>query len=193
MPSWLGLSAVVICLIGYLPYLWGMYCGWVKPHAFSWLIWGLLTGIAYAAQVADQAGPGSWVTGVTAAVCLAVAVWAWLRWRLTHVARIDWYFFAAALAAIPLWLGARTPFYSVIWITVIDALAYVPTFRKSWLRPYDEALFTYVTNTLKFLLALAALPEQTVVSSLYPWSLVVTNSLFIGMVMYRRGLVSSTG
>jgi len=47
----------------------------------------------------------------------------------------DWYFFLAALAAIPLWLLTRTPLYSVVVVTVIDALAYVPTFRKSWHRP----------------------------------------------------------
>ena len=103
-----------------------------------------------------------------------------------NVAPVDWYFFLAALAAIPLWLVTRAPVYSVLLITLIDAAAYVPTFRKSRFHPEQEALFTYATNTAKFLLALAALPRQTMVSSLYPWSLVATNALFIAMVLFRR-------
>jgi hypothetical protein len=182
----LGLASVFICLVGYGPYLWGMYKGRVKPHAFSWFVWGLLTAIAFAAQVADHAAEGSWVTGITAAMCLAVAAWAWLRWRLSQITTIDWYCFGVALAAMPLWLLAGTPLYSVILITVIDLLAYVPTFRKSWHRPYDEALFTYVTNTLKFVMAVVALPRQTIVSSLYPASIIVTNCAFVTMVLFRR-------
>ena len=85
-----------------------------------------------------------------------------------------------------MWLLTATPLYSVLLITFIDAAAYSPTFRKSWLRPEQEALITYFTNSLKFLLSIAALPEQTIVSSLYPWSIVATNATFIAMVLVRR-------
>ena len=58
--SWLlGLASVIIGFVGYVPYLWGMYQGKVRPHAFTWLLWGLLTAIAYAAQLSDHAGAGS--------------------------------------------------------------------------------------------------------------------------------------
>jgi hypothetical protein len=150
------------------------------------LLWGLLTAIAFAAQIADGAGAGSWITGVTAVVSLGVAGGAWYQSRLANVVRADWYFFFAAIAAIPLWLLTKTPLYSVVLVTVIDALAYVPTFRKSWHWPEQESVFTFVLGSLKFLLAIAALPEQTVISSLYPWSLVCTNGAFVTMTLFRR-------
>jgi hypothetical protein len=186
MSQLFGLAAVVFGLVSYVPYLWGMHHGRVRPHAFTWFLWGLLTAIAFAAQVADGAGPGSWITGVTAIVSLGVAGGAWHQSRLSNVVTVDWYFFFAALTAIPLWLLTRTPLYSVILVTAIDALAYVPTFRKSWHWPEQESVFTFVLGSLKFLLAIAALPEQTLISSLYPWSLVVTNSAFVLMTLYRR-------
>jgi hypothetical protein len=181
-----GLAAVITGLVSYVPYLWGMHRGRVRPHAFTWFLWGLLTAIAFAAQLSDGAGPGSWITGATAMVSLAVSVGAWRQSRLSNVLPADWYFFLAALAAIPLWLLTKTPLYSVMVVTVIDALAYVPTFRKSWQRPEQESVVTFTLGSIKFLLGIAALPEQTLISSLYPWSLVATNTAFVAMTLYRR-------
>lgn len=186
MSQLFGLAAVIVGVVSYGPYLWGMYRGRVKPHAFTWFLWGLLTAIAYAAQVSDGAGAGSWITGVSAVICLAISVAAWRQSRLANVVRADWYFFAAALAAIPMWLLTKTPLYSVLLVTAIDAIAYVPTFRKSWVWPDQESITTFALGTLKYLLSIVALPQQTLISSLYPWSLVATNTAFIAMTLFRR-------
>lgn len=192
MSQLFGLAAVILGLVSYVPYLWGMYHGRVKPHAFTWFLWGLLTAIAFAAQVSDGAGAGSWITGVSAVVCLAISGAAWRQSRLANVVLADWYFFGAALAAIPLWLLTNTPLYSVLLVTGIDALAYVPTFRKSWQWPDQESVTTFALGSLKYLLGIAALPQQTVISSLYPWSLVATNTAFIAMTVFRRYRISQT-
>ena len=74
----------------------------------------------------------------------------------------------------------------MLLVTLIDVLAFVPTFRKSWRRPEQESVFTFALGSLKFLLGIAALPEQSIISSLYPWSIVITNSIFVLMVIFRR-------
>ena len=86
--------------------------------------------------------------------------------RFSNVARVDWYFFIAALVSIPLWLITNTPHYSVLLVTLIDVLAFVPTFRKSWRRPNKSSVFTFALGSLKFLLGIATLPEQSIISSL---------------------------
>jgi hypothetical protein len=193
MSQLLGLAAVAVGLTGYVPYLWGMYHGRVRPHAFTWLLWGLLTGIAFAAQVAGGAGPGSWITGVTAVASLGIAAAAVRQSRLREVQPGDWWCLVAALAAIPLWQLARTPLYSVILVTLIDGLAYVPTFRKSWRHPEQESLLTFSLGAAKFLLGIAALPERTLIASLYPWSLVAANTAFVTMTLLRRRRLRRSG
>ena len=96
MPQFLGIAAVVVGLVSYIPYLWGLYRGKVRPHAFTWLLWGLLTAIAFAAQLSDGAGPGSWITGVTAVVSLGIAGGALYQSRLANVTR------ARRLLGVPL-------------------------------------------------------------------------------------------
>lgn len=72
MKDILGLSAVIIGFIGYVPYFRTLFNGKTKPHAFTWLVWGVLTAIAFGGQVAGNAGAGAWVTGFTALISFAI-------------------------------------------------------------------------------------------------------------------------
>ena len=44
-----GYLSIAIVTIATVPYLIGVVRGKIKPHAFSWLIWALVAGIAAAA------------------------------------------------------------------------------------------------------------------------------------------------
>ena len=55
----------LLTFIGAYLYYKDMFSGLTKPHIFTWFIWTLLTGIAFAGQLAGGGGLGSWVMGVT--------------------------------------------------------------------------------------------------------------------------------
>jgi len=185
MQAFLGFTAVAIGIFSYLPYFRDVFAGKTKPHAFSWFIWGLLTGIAFFAQLHDNAGPGAWATGITAVVCLAMAALA-LKVGRQNIAPVDWLFLAGALVALALWAITKNPLGSVVLVTLIDAMAYIPTFRKSFHKPQEETLITYSLAALKFAIAVAALDKFSLVTVLYPLSLVITNTIFVSMVLVRR-------
>ncbi len=185
----LGIASIVVGFAGYVPYLHGMAKGRVHPHVFSWLVWTLLTGIGFMLQMQDHAGPGAWVTGFTAFVCAIVTAWS-LKVGEKTITGSDWAAFIAALVTIPLWLGAHSPLMAMVLITMIDSLAFWPTFRKSWWKPWDEALPEYWAAVIKFGLALFALSHVTIVSALYPAALVVLHLAFIVMAGLRRKALS---
>jgi chromate transport protein ChrA len=188
--DFLGLAASILALGGYVPYLIGMYKGQVHPHVFSWLVWGLLTGIGFMLQMSAGAGPGAWVTGVTAIICVIITIWS-LKVGEKNITRSDWAAFIASLAAIPVWLSADNPVLAMVLITVIDGMAFWPTVRKSWMKPWDEALSEYVVATIKFGIALFALSQVTLVTALYPAALVVMHAAFIVMALWRRRVLSA--
>ncbi len=70
----LGYLAVIIGIVSYVPYITNIFRGKTKPHAFSWLVWSVLTGIAFAAQVVEHGGAGSWITGSTALTCVVIFI-----------------------------------------------------------------------------------------------------------------------
>lgn len=181
----LTILAIVLAIAGYTPYFRDIFKGKTRPHAFTWFIWALLTAIAFFAQLSAGGSFGSWVTGATALISIAITVLALRRGR-QDIAKIDWVFLGGCLAALGLWALTKSPTASVVLITLIDALAFAPTFRKSFVRPYSETLITYAVSALKFAIALAALGSFSVATVLYPTSLVVTNGLFVAMVLWRR-------
>lgn len=186
----LGTLATLIAFASYAPYLWGIFKGYVKPHAFSWLVWGLLTAIGFFAQVSDNAGPGAWVTGFSAAITIFIACIAYFRNDRNYISKSDWYTFGAALLAIPLWLITDNPLWSVILITVIDALGFYPTFRKGFHLPHEELALSFFLSGFKFALALFALENFTLITALYPFSLVVMNGIFVCMLLIRRRMIT---
>lgn len=182
----LGGLAVVLGAVGYVFYIHGIIKGKVKPHAFSWFVWGLLTAIAFVAQVADGGGPGAWVTGFTALMCIAFTLVGLGASSRVFIAKSDWFYFVGALTTIPLWYFTGSPLLSVILITVIDALAFIPTFRKAYKHPETESVHTYTLSGIKFIPSIFALQNFSVVTVLYPASLILMNALFVGMVLWRK-------
>lgn len=181
----LGIIATIIAFVSYVPYFRDIIRGQTKPHAFSWLIWGLLTGIAFIGQLIDNAGPGSWVTGFTTIVCLFIFIFALQRGE-KHITKSDQISLAGAIMAIGLWLVTSDPLLAIILITVIDALGFYPTFRKSFYKPDQETAITYTLSAVKFAIAILALETYTIITWLYPASLVVMNAGFVVMLLVRR-------
>src|SRR3989338_9631999 len=92
----LGIIAIILGFVGYMPYFREMFLGKTRPHVFSWFVWGLLTGIAFFAQIAKGGGAGAWVTGFSAIICFCIAVLAFFYGE-KQITKSDWFSFAGAL------------------------------------------------------------------------------------------------
>jgi len=189
-PEILGWFSLLISVVGYIPYFITILSGKTKPHAFSWLIWAILMTIAFFAQDAGGAGSGAWATGFSAVVAFIIVAFALFKGE-KQITRSDWITFIAALSAIPIWYVTKDPLYSVILITVIDALGFYPTFRKSWNKPQEELPLPWGLNSFKFLVALFALECFNWTTALYPASLVLMNGTFFVMIIWRKRIFTS--
>ncbi len=187
----LGLIAVFVSFCGYTHYFIGIFKGDVKPHLFSWIVWSLLMGVACAAQLSDHAGPGAWVTGFEGLMVFLVMISSF-KIAEKDIALSDKISFCLALLTIPLWLITKSPFWSVILITLIDAFGFYPTFRKGFQKPWDDGVGVYWAGAFQFLVALFALENFTIITALYPLSLVLSNGLFVLMLLIRRRMVSNS-
>ncbi len=88
----------------------------------------------------------------------------------------------------------KNPTISVILVTIIDFVAFLPTYRKSYEEPHTETITTYFLSGASSLVALFALAEYSVATSLYVSSLVITNAVVVVILVIRRKSVKqSTG
>ena len=181
----LGLAAAGVGIAAYAYYFRGILAGKTKPHVFTWLIWSLITSIVFAAQVQKGAGPGAWVTGVTALCTFLVAAIACKSGR-KDIRLLDWFCLAGALLGLGLWITTNDPLSAVVTVTLVDAIAFLPTFRKAYHKPLEENATAFALNSLKFVFGLAALESYSLATWLYPASLVLTNGAFALMLLLRR-------
>ena len=180
-----GWISVAFTILGVAPYIYFVLNNTIRPHVFSWFIWGTLTAIGFAAQYAEGAGPGSWATGSASVGCFCVAFLA-LRRGERHITRSDWISFLAALAAIPLWYFTKDPLWSVILISIIDVLGYFPTVRKSYHKPHEELIFTHFIGTVKFAFSFLAMEQWLLTTWLYPAAISTANIALVIMLIVRR-------
>ncbi len=186
----LGLISVVIAFLSYSFYFRDIFNHKTKPHAFSWFIWGILMSISFFAQVTSKGGPGSWVVGFTALICFLISLIA-LKKGLKNIRLLDWVGLTGAFIALFLWFIVKDPVLSVILVTITYSLGFLPTFRKSFNKPQDETLITFILNGLKFLISLFALSSISVVTAFYPIALVIINWSFAAMLVIRRRALSN--
>ena len=178
------LSLFFVVLSG-APYIWSVLKKKTRPHIFTWIIWGSVSAIAAAAQYAGNAGPGAWAAGMSAVFSLATALLA-LPYGERSITRSDWVAFIGGLSAILAWYCTADPLIATILATLIDAMAYYPTFRKSYAKPQEEMVFSYLISNVKHIASMFAMMEYSMTTLLYPTVLFSMNSALIIMLAWRR-------
>jgi hypothetical protein len=101
----------------------------------------------------------------------------------------DWIAFLVTLLVIPLWVATSDSLWSVLLVTGIDAVAYYPTFRKSYAKPDEELAFKYVLTVIRYLFSLLALEHYTIVTSVYQIVSIFMEMGIVALLLWRRAVL----
>ncbi|MES9823595.1 MAG: hypothetical protein ABW127_04115 [Candidatus Thiodiazotropha endolucinida] len=178
--------AVAVTFIAFLPYIHSILTGRTKPHVFSWVIWGSTTFIVFLAQLEDGGGAGAWPIGISGLITLYIALLAYRKKADITITNLDWAFFTAAMASMPIWYFTSDPTWAVILLTTIDVIGFGPTIRKAFAHPYDEDLKFFALFALRNLLVVIALERYTIATMLFPAVIATVCLFFIVLIVYKR-------
>lgn len=178
--------AIVLTFIAFIPYIRDIFNGNVKPHIFSWIIWGVTTLLIFLAQIESHGGVGAWPIGVSASITIFIAYLAFLKRTDVTITRTDWWFFIAALLSLPIWYFTADPLWAVVLLTTIDAIGFGPTVRKAYSFPYSESLLFFTLFMLRNVLVMLALEHYSVTTLLFPAVMGLICIMMISLIMMRR-------
>lgn len=184
----LSFIAIAIGLLAYIPYFRDILAGKTKPHIFSWFGWMIMEAIAFFAIIAGKGSAGAWPHLISAIVCLGTVLLC-LKYGEKNITLPDKLCIILSMIAIILWQLTNNPLWAVIFITVADALAYAPTFRKAYYKPYEETALMFGLNVIKNVLVLFALSSYSLTTVLFDAYLITANTAFVIMLMIRRKLI----
>ncbi len=177
--------AVVISVSSYIPYLFGIYKKTNKPHAYSWLVWTIVTWVIFAAQISSGAGLAAAMFAVVGTFTFIVFILS-IFYGEKNRTKLDLTLLILALLAVLAWVVTKDPTLSVVLSTVIDILAFGPTARKCWNKPFEETISTHALVGVSYGLTLIALSSYSFDTFFYPGVMAIMNNVFVGYVLLRR-------
>ena len=90
------------------------------------------------------------------------------------------------MTSLPLWYFTSNPLWSVIILTTVDLLGFVPTFRKSYSQPYTEQLTFFNLMASRNIIIIIALENYSLTTLMFPAATAIACILFVLMVLIRR-------
>lgn len=182
--------AIALAMVGFVPYIALILRGQVKPHVFSWVIWGITTTIVFFAQLEADGGAGAWPIGLSGLVTILIAILAYMKRGDATITTLDWGCLVLALASLPLWYVTNDPLWAVLILTTIDMIGFGPTFRKVYLRPFEDSRIFFIIMILRNVCSVVALEAYSVTTVLFPFCLAVGFLIILVILQFRRSVLS---
>ena len=184
--DYLSVIGIGLTFLAYIPYIHSILKNKIKPHVFSWLIWGVTTLIVFFAQLSDDGGVGAWVIGVSGVLVTGIALLAYIKKSDSSITKIDWFFLLIAILALCSWYLSSSAVSAVVVLTLMNVVGFAPTIRKSYHQPFSESLSFFVILVPRNLLSIAALEHYSVTTAFFPAVTAVACLILICVVLYRR-------
>lgn len=183
-----AVASIVVLILGYISYFRDIFAKTTKPHAYTWLIWAITQGTATAVAFYGGANWGT-LSLAGGTVLVGVVFLLSLTYGTKNITKSDTGILILALLAIVVWWQTNNPLLAVLMVSAIDALGYIPTFRKSWSEPYSETLSFWFMMTLVMLFAGLSLSEYNLLTLTYIGTVAVANLMVLTLCVFRRQYV----
>lgn len=181
----IALVASGLALWGNYPYLRDILKGKTKPHAYSWLVWSIVSATTFFGQLAKGAGVGAIPTLTSELFTIIIFVIS-LKYGFKHKSHRDTLYLIIALLGLIPWYVTRDPTISVLVVVTIDVIAFMPTIGKTWLHPKTETSTLYLSNVLRHILMLFSLEAYNIATTAHSIAMITVNSVMWLLIRGRR-------
>jgi hypothetical protein len=144
-------------LISTLPYLRDMFKGKTTQHPFTTGIWLILVGFTCYVLWRDHEYLGLIPGGI---ILLSLVVRFIFGIRYIKSIPINWFDYlclAMSIGTLIYYWISRETLISIVLAALIDLIAFLPTFKKTWIQPWSETLSFWLIGALVDTLSIASL------------------------------------
>lgn len=168
-------------------YIKNTLSGKTKPNRVSWLIWFVAPMIASVIQFQQGAGISAIPVFMAGLIPFFVLIASFRNknayWKL---GTLDYICLVLSALALIFWLAFDEGVLATVFAIVADAIAFVPTYVKSWHAPETETLSSYYSGSFNSMLSLTTLPTVSFVTAGFAAYLLLGNLSEIVLVLVRR-------
>tara|TARA_B100000745_G_C20154618_1_gene395642 strand:+ start:10213 stop:10815 length:603 start_codon:yes stop_codon:yes gene_type:complete len=187
----IGLIASFVYVVGLFPYIRDIFAHKTKPHIYTWLIWILTQGTAIGGLIIGGGGFAS----IALVISLLVVGFIFLlsfKYGTRNITRSDTITLIGALIAIGVWWQLDNPLLAILMVSAIDALGYIPTFRKTYVDPWSETKISWLLAGIGSFLIILSIEEYNFLTATYVATLFAANTSLYVLIVVRRKFLSNT-
>ena len=181
-----GLCSAVLSSFAFLPYIVDTLAGRTQPQRASWLIWTVLSVIAFFTQLDSGASASLWFAGAQVSGTITIFLLSIRFGQGCYLARVDGLVLLAAAIGLGLWFVMDEAGYALAMTISISLLAGTVTVRKAYRSPGTETMITWALSLVASCFALASVPEMSWVLLAYPAYLLTLNAAIVGAMLMGR-------
>jgi hypothetical protein len=184
MSEILGYTSGIIMALSAIPYVRSILRLETKPQRTTWLIWSILTFIAFFSQMAKG---GTWSLLLTAGDTIAILIVFVLsiKFGVGGFKKIDILSLAGAGVSLLLWYITNEPAVALFLIILTDFIGANLTITKAWRDPKSENWVGWAMCGVGGLLGTLAVGEFNFILMIFPAYICFINSLVAGIVLWR--------
>ena|SRR5258708_7011923 len=176
----LGFTALILNLIGYIPYIRDILRRIVKPHPYTWAIWTILTTIVAFNQVKNDGGYSS-LFFISTAILVGFVFLLSLRFGMGGASKIDRTCLLSACILLIYWLTTKDTRLSTIYAVIIDGIGAIPTLIKIYHHPKSETYTVWVLAATAGLLTCLSVPRFDWILIIYPFYVFLMDSTVVSI------------
>jgi hypothetical protein len=182
--SIIGISATILSIIAFIPYIISILKGQTRPSGPSWWTWSIL---AIVTIISSKASGAPWAI-------LILPIWLFisqLSISLLSIKRGDnnWdntnkFSVFGALLGVVLWIFTGEPLFALIISIIADFFASIPNFRHIWINPEQENKLGWVLGFGSAVLEIFAIKNWSLAES--GWALYFLINMSIVLILLYR-------
>lgn len=178
MSALLGIIAVIVNLIGYIPYIRDIYVGKVRPQRITWGLWLILTSVTAVNQVRNGGGWSS-LFFITTSVLVLITFLLSLKRGIGGGSKTDFICLGMAGLLLVYWVLTRDSKNSTYIAIAIDAVGLIPTILKTRIDPSSETYIQWVMAAIAGVFTMLSVGRFVVVLLAYPMYIIVGNGAIV--------------
>ena len=182
----LSIISIVMMIPTFLVYFYGICVNKYNVHHISWAIWTVTTFVAFVAQFLNGGGAGDWPTAVSFVISFIITLTAYFKRGKSKSTNINKAIIFIVLLLISMWFFTRTLLLSLVILTLIDVVGFIPTILRAYRNPFKESSLFYSLFAIRNFLAILALEHYSVTTVLFPSALIISSAILVLLVKYRQ-------
>jgi hypothetical protein len=186
-----GVLAGVVGIADTIPYVRNTVRGLTRPHRGTWLIWGILTVVAYFSQRADGASWSLIMPGVQAFLTGAIFLLS-IRHGEGGLRPAEVIMVALAGVGVIGWMVLDRPLVATGCVVAADLIGAAMMVPKTYRDPSSETVVTFALASLGGLFAAGAVGVLDLSLLLYPVYYFAVNCAIVVLIHHRRGVLGAS-